>query len=1394
MSIATQSGTATPLKSGQAYTIAGIDTEKGDNVKVMVFKGGYVAIPVELTIDGDETLVFPLEAQTPPEVQTLEASDIESNSATLNGNVVSDGNATISERGFYWSATNSTPGPADNKETVTGTTGTFNKTISGLQPNTTYYVRAYATNSQGTAYGNQVSFTTLEESGSIEYGSFTDSRDNHKYKTVEIGNQIWMAENLAYLPSVSQVSTASETEKHYYVYDYYGSSVTEAKTSQNYLTFGVLYNWPAAMAESGSNNLNPSSVQGVCPSGWHLPSEMEWYQLADYLILNGYNYDGTTTENRIAKSLADINYWNTSSEPGSIGNDKSINNMSGFSARPSGVFLVDDQIFYGINEIAAWWSCTDYRTATAWSFYLVSNDQSIGEDPFEKSMGLNVRCIEGNPSELPDLTISTQFYGDFQASTSKSIQVTISKSNGNLSNSGHVKVHLYLSKTSTIGSDKVLLWANPVEDSDQMHTPDFTTSDLNSSGSKTVTATIYIPTNTIQGNYYLIAVVDEANYHPEINENNNTQSNPIKVTAQLSNQTGTFTDSRDNKTYKTVKIGDQIWMAENLAYLPSVNPSSQKSTITPYYYVFDYQSTDVNEAKQHANYATYGVLYNWPAAMAGDESSSANPSNVQGVCPTGWNLPSDSEWAQLENFLIVNGYNYDGTKTGNKIAKSMADTSLWISNTDEGTPGNYLAANNRSGFSALPISFQYYDKGKIGEWWSSTESYGSSAVIRSLCNSDAYVYNRNSYQGNGTSVRCVRGESQQNVITTAITSITQITATIGGNVTSDGGATITARGVCWNTTGNPTTTDNKTSNGNGTGIWVSELTGLQPGITYYVRAYATNSQGTAYGETVQFTTSNTESSDNGGKDTQTAVVDVTNPVTSKTWMDRNLGANHVATSSTDEDAYGDLYQWGRATDGHQKRNSPTTSSLSTSDTPGHGNFITIISGTGDWRNPQNNNLWQGVNGINNPCPSGYRLPTAVEWDAERKSWGSNNATGAFASPLKLPMAGIRFHHDGSLGSVGSFGVYWSSTAGVRLAFTSEKLSMSGIVHAFGYSVRCLKESGSIVYGELTDSRDNQKYKTVEIGKQTWMAENLAYLPSVSPSSTVDDNDPYYYVYDYQGTSVSEAKETNNYSTYGVLYNWPSATDVCPSGWHLPTDDEWKHLEMYIGMSQSEADNIAWRGTNEGTKLKATSGWVSNGNGTDDFGFSALPGGGNDGSFYLVGDLGLWWSSTVKYPTHAWYRNMRYDDESVARSYYGSRSDGASVRCVRNYEGEVTIPTVVTNEISAITQTTATGGGNVTYDGGATVTARGVCWGINPNPTTSNSKTTNGTGTGSFTSSLVGLTANTPYYVRAYATNSEGTAYGEQIEFRTLEEESGEWPRDTETAVVDVTNPATGKTW
>ena len=175
------------------------------------------------------------------------------------------------------------------------------------------------------------------------------------------------------------------------------------------------------------------------------------------------------------------------------------------------------------------------------------------------------------------------------------------------------------------------------------------------------------------------------------------------------------------------------------------------------------------------------------------------------------------------------------------------------------------------------------------------------------------------------------------------------------------------------------------------------------------------------------------------------------------WMDRNLGASQVATGVTDASSFGDFYQWGRPADGHQLSTSANTSTLSTSDLPGNSLFIT---GSGDWRNPSNNNLWQGVNGINNPCPSGFRIPTKAEWETEIASWSPQNKEGAFASPLKLPTPGFRQYNNGGLMNAGLNGDYWASTVDGTNSFIMYIHVGAGTVsfqRTYGFSCRCIKD-------------------------------------------------------------------------------------------------------------------------------------------------------------------------------------------------------------------------------------------------------------------------------------------------------------------------------------------------
>jgi hypothetical protein len=180
-------------------------------------------------------------------------------------------------------------------------------------------------------------------------------------------------------------------------------------------------------------------------------------------------------------------------------------------------------------------------------------------------------------------------------------------------------------------------------------------------------------------------------------------------------------------------------------------------------------------------------------------------------------------------------------------------------------------------------------------------------------------------------------------------------------------------------------------------------------------------------------------------------------VTGRVWMDRNLGASQVATAKTDPAAAGYLYQWGRGTDGHQIRTSSTRGTSSATDVPGHADFI--LTGS-DWRSTQNDNLWQGVNGTNNPCPAGYRIPTGTEWEAERLTWSTNDLDGAFASLLKIAAGGSRTYNQAALINTVN-ALLWASTVSTSHAdemyITDGTAYVSSMARGWALSVRCIKD-------------------------------------------------------------------------------------------------------------------------------------------------------------------------------------------------------------------------------------------------------------------------------------------------------------------------------------------------
>jgi uncharacterized protein (TIGR02145 family) len=208
-------------------------------------------------------------------------------------------------------------------------------------------------------------------------GTFTDIRDGNVYNWVQIGDQIWMAENLAFLPSVNQVADGSEDAagSYYYVYGYDGTSVSEAKASSNYKSYGVLYNWTAAMNGSTSSATNPSGIKGVCPVGWHLPSDDEWTQLTDYL-------GGTNDAGGKLKEIG-LTVWQSP--------NTGATNETGFTALPGG-YRSHDETFVGIGNYSYWWTATEYLSS-AWFRNVGYNYSTVSRIHEDKDAGFFIRCL-----------------------------------------------------------------------------------------------------------------------------------------------------------------------------------------------------------------------------------------------------------------------------------------------------------------------------------------------------------------------------------------------------------------------------------------------------------------------------------------------------------------------------------------------------------------------------------------------------------------------------------------------------------------------------------------------------------------------------------------------------------------------------------------------------------------------------------------------------------------------------------------------------------------------------------------------------------------------------------------------------------------------------------------
>jgi hypothetical protein len=483
------------------------------------------------------------------------------------------------------------------------------------------------------------------------------------------------------------------------------------------------------------------------------------------------------------------------------------------------------------------------------------------------------------------------------------------------------------------------------------------------------------------------------------------------------------------------------------------------------------------------------------------------------------------------------------------------------------------------------------------------------------------------------------------VTTDTVTNINQTTATSGGNVTSSGGSTVTARGVCWNTTPNPVITCNHTIDGSGTGSFVSNITGLTNGTLYYVRAYATNSAGTAYGNQVSFTT-------------LTLPTVTTDTVTNITQTTAASGGNVSSNGGCAVTARGVCWSTSAL---------PTITNSYTTDGSGTGSFVSNITGL-----------------------TGGTLYYV-------RAYATNSAGTAYGNQVSFTTLTLP-----------------TVTTDTVTNITQTMATSGGNVTTNG---GCAVTARGVCW-------------------------NTSALPTITNSHTTDGSGTGSFVSNITGLTGGTLYYVRAYATNsaGTAYgNQVSFTTLT-----LPTvtTDTVTNITQTTASSggnvTSDGGNaVTARGVCWSTSALPT---ITNSHTTDGSGTGA----------FVSNITGL-------------TANSLYYVRAYATNAYGSTyGNQQSFTTLNSTSAKVT-----TNTVTNITSNSATCGGDVISDGGATVTTRGVCWSTSQNPTISNSHTKDGSGIGSFTSSITGLKSYTSYFVRAYAININGTAYGNQQSFMTL---------------------------
>lgn len=1019
-------------------------------------------------------------------------------------------------------------------------------------------------------------------------------KDGKNYAVVHIGDQTWMAENMAYLPGIS-TSNNSISIPYYYVYGFEGSSVSEAKQSSYYKDYGALYNFEAA--------------KSACPTGWHLPTKDQWNSLFSYLGEGAGN---------LLKETGNSHWYQNSGG----------NNKSGFSAVAGGLFSVASMGYLpgpytqGLKDVAMFWSSSEELEATRlhaisgwycylWSFATAFQWELMYQYLHQNSMvainskqqGFSVRCLYGglasvSTSSISQITEVSAVAGgtisdDGNAPvTSRGVCWSTSPTpavDGNITVDGKGTGSFTSNITGLESNTQYFVRAYAINSAGASYGSQVSFTTLPGLATLRTTMVRSISDNravsggtiTNDGGSKINAkgICWSTAPNPTIGDNKTidgtgnslfvstlsglNRSTNYYVRAYVTNEAGTsygqqttFTTAdgsfiQDEVIHGYRNYGNQRWMIDNLSYLPEISPGASGSDRLPEYYVYNYNGTSLSSAKETQAYSQYGVLYNFEAAKI--------------ACPTGWYLPSDADWNNLIGHLVSNGH---PMLESGSLAKSVSAKWGWTSSIKEGAPGYDPESNNSSGFAVVAAGYKtdyqsFSDGNNVGIFWSITEKDSSMAWNRYISYDFDTIYKIEwGYKANGHSVRCVSGGKYlAKVITVNISGIAGDSAQGGGTVLEDGGAVISSRGLCWSMLKNPTIDDQKTTDSSGTGSFTSRIKNLCGNTNYYVRAYATNSVGTSYGTNVTFKSAK--------------------------------GIPVVLTS-----------------------------------------LITKITDTTACSGGTVQNDGGGIVTARGICWSTSINPTVSDNKVE-----CGNGTGSFVGDL--------------IGLV-------SNTIYFVRAFAINEFGTS-----YGDNVRFSTLEGYVTY-------EGRSYGYQTIGSQTWMVENLAYLPSVHTPSNKSDSSPRYYVYGFSGPLVSTAKEMANYKTYGVLYNWPAAMNgaassslvpsgvrgVCPEGWHLPSNAEWNILINYLGGKDIAGGEMKepgishWSAPNEGA--------------TNSSGFTGLPGGSNDSylSFSNKGMRAEFISATTEYNFWALNWALNYMNKlTFPISRY--KSDASSVRCLKD---------------------------------------------------------------------------------------------------------------------------------